>query len=105
MVNRVTVTKNKTPWIMVFPNRMSNSQNKTLGLVTHCLLHHLLNYVGTLYQFQVEIFFYLYQYFLTCLNMSDIIVIAVNVFDPTQAGNKYFPVIPTNRRESGRQIK
>ena len=43
--------------------------------------------------------FYLYQYFLTCLNLSNIssafkffIAIAGSVFDPTQVWNKYFPV-------------
>ena len=42
--------------------------------------------------------FYSYQYFLTCLNMSNIssceffIIIAGNVFDPIQAWNKNFSV-------------
>ena len=69
--------------------------------------------------------FYSYQYFLTCLNISNIssyeffIIIAGNVFDPIQVWNKNFPVnyfcwiipitllwvIPINKRGSGRQIR
>ena len=33
------------------------------------------------------------------------IVIVGSVFDPTQVWNKYFPVIPSNRRENDRQIR
>ena len=58
----------------------------------------LLNNVGTIYYCQVEILFDSYQYFLTCLNISNIssyeffIIIAGNVFDPIQVWNKDFPV-------------